>query len=376
MLHISELDYHLPAELIARHPAQPRDQSRLLVYCRSTGSVAHRAFSDLPELLNPGDLLVANDTRVLPAKLSLKKDSGGVISGLFLEELAPGRWRVMLRTRGRAAEAMRLNATTTGGSRVVLTLLERQSQKGQWIVTVDDPRPADDVLAEIGAVPLPPYIEKARAKVQSKPADDPAPERPQGTAAHAGDARDREDYQTIYAKTAGALAAPTAGLHFTEELFARLTRRHIDQAWVTLHVGLGTFLPVESETLDQHPMHHESFYISQTTMERIRRQKAESGRMVLVGTTTVRTLEAAAGKILDPAVAAADYSGSTDLLIQPGYTFKLTDALITNFHLPRSTLLALVGALVGLDRLKELYQQAIAQRYRFYSFGDAMLILP
>ncbi|MDE8345036.1 MAG: S-adenosylmethionine:tRNA ribosyltransferase-isomerase, partial [Acidocella sp.] len=190
------------------------------------------------------------------------------------------------------------------------------------------------------------------------------------------DALDRENYQTIYAKTAGALAAPTAGLHFTEEIFTRLAQREIDQAWVTLHVGLGTFLPVEAETLDQHPMHHESFFIPRATVERIRRQRAKTGRMVLVGTTTVRTLEAAAEEIIDPAVAAADFSGSTNLLIQPGYTFKMTDALITNFHLPRSTLLALVGALVGLDRLKEIYQQAIVQRYRFYSFGDAMLILP
>ncbi len=375
MLHTDELDYNLPAELIAKNPVHPRDRSRLLVYRRGTGAVEHRHFSDLPELLNPGDLLLANDTRVLPARLSLKKDSGGLITGLFLAELSPGRWRVMLRTRGRAAAGASLIAMGKTGVCVRMTLLDRERQKGQWIVEVDDRRPAIDVLGEIGTAPLPPYIEKARANKQHNTGDE-LQEGHQGVAASGNDELDRENYQTIYAKTAGALAAPTAGLHFTPEIFTRLTQRHIDQAWVTLHVGLGTFLPVEAATLDQHPMHHESFFIPRSTVERIRRQRAKSGRMVMVGTTTVRTLEAAAGEILDPAVAAADISGSTNLLIQPGYAFELTDVMITNFHLPRSTLLALVGALVGLDRLKDIYQQAIARRYRFYSFGDAMLILP
>ncbi len=392
MLRTSELDYDLPAELIARHPAHPRDRSRLLVYRREADSISHHLFSDLPDLLNSGDLLIANDTRVIPAKLCLRKPTGGTITGLFIAEISSGRWRVMLRTRGRAAPGQRLSpAYGKCSDQLVMTLLQREDPKGQWIVEINDARPALEILAEIGAVPLPPYIEKARsddrqavrvepreAEKRNKPDKSGQPGAYDSGAPHVfpPGAEDVQNYQTIYARQAGALAAPTAGLHFTADVFTRLAARGLDRAWVTLHVGLGTFLPVEATTLDGHPMHHESFSIPRATVERIRRQKAANGRLVLVGTTTVRTLESMAHTILDNTIPAQDFSGSTNLLIQPGYAFELTDVLITNFHLPRSTLLALVGALVGLDRLKDIYRHAIEKRYRFYSFGDAMLILP
>ncbi len=402
MLHTDELDYTLPPELIARNPVFPRDQSRLLVYRRRSESIDHCLFSDLPNLLMPGDLLIANDTRVLPAKLSLTKQSGGRITGLFINELSPGIWRVLLRTRGRAEAGMSLNARSAHGiDRLDLKLLEREAEKGQWIVEVSDTRPAAEVLARFGDVPLPPYIEKARELTAKNSASrypsaasgvPPPSEAGGGNFADAQDSgrqdacttrdasadkfADAQSYQTIYASAAGALAAPTAGLHFTPEVFAQLEQRQIHRAFITLHVGLGTFLPVKAASLDHHPMHHETFLVPRTTVERIREQKVRSGRMVLVGTTTVRTLETMAHAILNASTPPVDFSGSTNLLIEPGYTFQLTDALITNFHLPRSTLLALVGALTGMNRLKEIYQQAIARRYRFYSFGDAMLILP
>ena len=380
MLHTDELDYVLPPELIARNPVHPRDHSRLLVFRRSADSIEDCQFSDLPQLLSPGDLLIANDTRVIPAKLSLSKESGGSITGLFIDELSAGKWRVMLRTRGRAAPGMRLAAIADNGKACVyLKLLAREPEKGQWVVEVNDTRPAHEILARIGSMPLPPYIEKARGTSANSMAKASGLELTEGARHGDSPARpcdDAENYQTIYARTAGALAAPTAGLHFTPEVFAALTQRGINRSFVTLHVGLGTFLPVEAATLDQHPMHWESFMIPRATVESIRKQRANKGRVVLVGTTTVRTLESMAGEIVDGSKAPDDISGSTNLLIQPGYAFQLTDALITNFHLPRSTLLALVGALTGLSRLKEIYQHAITRRYRFYSFGDAMLILP
>ncbi len=401
MLYTDELDYTLPPELIARHPVYPRDHSRLLVYRRGSDAIDHCLFSDLPHLLSPGDLLIANDTRVLPAKLSLTKQSGGRITGLFIAEISAGIWRVLLRTRGRAAAGMRLTARSEKRADVLcLKLLEREAEKGQWIVEVNDSRPAPEVLAIFGDVPLPPYIEKARELKQQSaagghPGESAVPPPRGATIENIADAQnsgrqdacttsnadgdnssDAQNYQTIYASAAGALAAPTAGLHFTPEVFVNLQQRNIQRAFITLHVGLGTFLPVKAASLDQHPMHQETFMIPRTTVEKIREQKARSGRVVLVGTTTVRTLETMAGVILDTSRPPEDFAGSTSLLINPGFTFQLTDALITNFHLPRSTLLALVGALTGMDRLKEIYQQAIARRYRFYSYGDAMLILP
>jgi S-adenosylmethionine:tRNA ribosyltransferase-isomerase len=351
---MSDLDYHLPPELIGAHPAEPRDHSRLMVIHRSAGTVEHKHFFDLPEYLCRGDLLIVNDTRVIPAKLELRKPTGGVITGLFLAEQEPGLWQVMLRTRGKVRAGQELAA---GDYRFVL---ERriESEKGAWQVRIAPAAPAQAILAAIGHTPLPPYIERQRGKTQPP------------------DAADSARYQTVYANSGQSLAAPTAGLHFTPELLGRIQAMGVKRAAVDLEVGLGTFLPVETATLEEHPMHAEDYTIPATTVATLREQRQTAGRIVVVGTTAVRSLEAGAETILDASIPAAAIRSTTRLKIAPGYAFQLTDILITNFHLPRSTLLALVAAMVGLDRLKELYALAIDGRYRFYSYGDAMLILP
>jgi len=360
---MSLLDYDLPPELIATMPAAQRDQSRLMVVRRAAGTVEHRWFRDLPELLGPSDLLVCNDTRVLPAKLVLRRSTGGLISGLYLAQESPGVWRVMLRSRGRLAPGDVLHAGAW-----TFTLAGRLADKGQWQVRVEPVAEAAEILAAIGQVPLPPYIEKARRAGAPSGADE----------------SDRLRYQTVYAQEAGSLAAPTAGLHFTPELLAALAQRGLRKAFVTLHVGLGTFLPVESATLEEHPMHAEEYFVPASTVAAVRAQRAAGGRVVVVGTTAVRTLETCAAEIVG-GMLTVDLHGSTTLKIAPGYKLQLTDALITNFHLPRSTLLALVAAVVGVEgvegvegvgRVQELYRLAVAQRYRFYSYGDAMLLLP
>jgi S-adenosylmethionine:tRNA ribosyltransferase-isomerase len=353
-MEMSLLDYDLPAELIATEPTEQRDQSRLMVVRRSSGQVEHRWFLELLEILSPTDLLVFNDTRVIPAKLELRRATGGLITGLFLAEEHPGSWRVMLRSRGRLAVGDVLRAGEWS-----FTIVERLTDKGHWRVCVDPVVGASEILAAIGHVPLPPYIEKARRAGHQHPSEE----------------NDRQRYQTVYAKQQGSLAAPTAGLHFTDGLLAGLQQRGIRQAFLTLHVGLGTFLPVEAATLEEHQMHSEEYFVPVATVETLRRQRAQGHRIAVVGTTAVRTLESCASQILD-GNAAADIHGSTTLKISPGYNLRLTDVLITNFHLPRSTLMALVATLVGLDCLKELYQLAIAERYRFFSYGDAMIILP
>ena len=360
-MRIEELDYHLPPERIATHPADPRDHSRLLVYRRADGAVRHHRFFELPELLAAGDLLVVNDTKVVPAKLLLRKPTGAFIPGLFVEELALGRWKLMLRSRGKLAVGDTLLPADPQVTDLRVTLQARASgEKGQWIADVTPALAAPRLLERIGHVPLPPYIEKAR-RDRGGAEEEPA---------------DRAAYQTVYADPLhpGSVAAPTAGLHFTPAVLARLAERGIARAQVTLHVGLGTFLPVETDTLEAHPMHTESYVTPATTAAALRAQRAAGRRIVVVGTTACRTLEAAASRILDVAAPPADIHGTTDLLISPGYPLRLTDALLTNFHLPRSTLLALVAAMTGLDTIRRLYAEAIAREYRFYSYGDAMLI--
>jgi S-adenosylmethionine:tRNA ribosyltransferase-isomerase len=350
---MEELDYELPAERIATHPAEPRDASRLMVVRRGSEGVEHRRFFELPAFLRARELMVVNDTRVIPAKLLLHKTTGGAIPGLFLAEKEVGLWEVMLRSRGRVKEGAELVA---GAFRF---LLERrvEGEKGTWEVRVMPAAAAGVVLAAIGHVPLPPYIEKQRE-------------------GEGDESRDVGSYQTVYAREGKSLAAPTAGLHFTPELLQRIEAMGVRRAAVDLEVGLGTFLPVETETLEAHPMHVETYSVPAGTVAAIREQRANGGRIVVVGTTAVRTLEATASRILDLDCPPTGMSGSTDLKISPGYRFALTDVLITNFHLPRSTLMALVGAMVGVERLKELYALAVREGYRFYSYGDAMLILP
>jgi S-adenosylmethionine:tRNA ribosyltransferase-isomerase len=349
-----ELDYQLPQSAIATRPAEPRDHSRLMVYHRAEDRIEHRHFYDLPEYLRAGDLMIVNDTRVIPAKLELKKATGGNIPGLFVRELEIGKWEVMLRSRGKVKVGDVLTPAD-GRDEASLAIEKRAGEKGMWVVNLNPAKSAGEILARIGHVPLPPYIEKMR---------DP----------DSGDQEsfDKVRYQTVYANKGASLAAPTAGLHFTPELLSKIESRGVNRAAVDLEVGLGTFLPIEADELEKHPMHHEVFSVPAMTAEAIRRQRASKNRIVVVGTTAVRTLESAAGAILD---GVGKTSGSTNLFIKPGYQFRLTDALITNFHLPRSTLIALVGAFAGLGKIKDLYAVAVREGYRFYSYGDAMLLL-
>jgi S-adenosylmethionine:tRNA ribosyltransferase-isomerase len=310
----SELEYSLPEELIAQHPAERRDESRLLVYERKTGGVCHRRFRELSKELS-GELVVVNDTRVVPARLRLKRPGGGDAEVLLLEPLnGAGEWEGLARPTKKLRPGQRLGS---------VELIEHLGE-GRWRLRLEG-EPA-------GEAPLPPYI--------TEPLADP------------------ERYQTVYAEHEGSAAAPTAGLHFTTEVLAGL-----DVERVTLHVGLDTFRPVAVDDLDDHPIHTERYEVREESWERIR----SAERVLAVGTTTVRVLESVA--------AGAPLAGRTDLLIQPGFEFRRTDGLLTNFHLPGSTLLALVMAFAGIEDTRRLYQLAIAERYRFYSFGDAMLIL-
>ena len=310
----SELEYSLPAELIAQHPAERRDDSRLLVYDRQSGETRHRRFRELPEELG-GELVVVNDTRVVPARLRLERASGGAAEVLLLEPLnGAGEWEALARPTRKLRQGERLGP---------VELIEHLGE-GRWRLRLKG-EPA-------GEAPLPPYI--------TEPLADP------------------ERYQTIYAQHEGSAAAPTAGLHFTPELLEKLDVEH-----VTLHVGLDTFRPVTVDDLDDHPIHTERYEVAEAAWERIRAAE----RVLAVGTTTVRVLECLAE--------GAPLAGRTDLLITPGFEFRRTDALLTNFHLPGSTLLALVMAFAGIAETRGLYELAISERYRFYSFGDAMLIL-
>ncbi len=338
------LDYELPPHLIAQEPSRERDQARLLLLSRRDGRIGHHVFRDLPDLLASGDLLVLNDSRVLPARLLGRRlRTGGKWEGLFLGEQAGGCWELLCQTRGRlfASEVIQIEPGP-----LTLELVEK-TPEGRWLARPGSPGTALELLERHGQVPLPPYIRKGRA---------------------AGD--DRQRYQTVYARRAGAVAAPTAGLHFTPELLDCLAGRGIGHTFVTLHVGLGTFQPIQVEDFTQHHMHREWGELSAATAAAIQECRARGGRVVAVGTTSVRVLEtvAAAGPM-------RPWSGETGLYIYPPYQFRAVDALITNFHLPRTSLLLLVGAFAGVDLLRRAYMTAIEQGYRFYSYGDAMLIV-
>jgi len=346
---LSDFDYQLPTDRIAQEPARPRDASRLLVLDRGTGAVAHRRFGELPDLLAPGDLVVLNEARVIPAAFTARRASGARIEGCFLRALEGGEWEVLLKGRVRPRETLGL-VDAAGDVRAEVELTERGGG-GVWRV-----RPRGDVealalLEAIGRPPLPPYIRRSGP-------DDPRL------------LLDRADYQTVYARRDGAVAAPTAGLHFTLTVLARLAERGIESARVTLDVGLGTFQPIRVLRLAEHRMHEEHFEISAESAAAINRARAEGRRVVAVGTTTVRALESAAegGGVR----AAREW---TRLFIYPPYEFRVVDALVTNFHLPRTTLLALVCAFAGREHILPAYAEAIRAGYRFYSYGDAMLIL-
>ncbi|HEY2786654.1 MAG TPA: tRNA preQ1(34) S-adenosylmethionine ribosyltransferase-isomerase QueA, partial [Fimbriiglobus sp.] len=333
-------DYDLPDHLIAQTPAAKRDAARLLVVRRTEQTFEHRTVADLPELLSPGDLLVLNDSKVLPARLvGTRESTGGKWEGLFLREPEPGVWELLAKTRGyvRRGEAV---AVDPGPLR--LRLKDRTGDK-HWLVTVEPPGSVEETLARHGRVPLPPYI-------------------------HHGEERsgDSERYQTVYAVSPGSVAAPTAGLHFTPELLAALDAKGIGTARVTLHVGLGTFAPVKEADPTTHAIHSEWCDVSSQVADRIVETKRRGGRVIAVGTTTTRTLETAG---------LAPFRGESKLFIHPPFAFRVVDGLMTNFHLPRTTLLLLTQAFAGTDLLRAAYEEAIRQSYRFYSYGDAMLIL-
>jgi S-adenosylmethionine:tRNA ribosyltransferase-isomerase len=342
-----ELDFVLPPELIAQQPVPDRAQSRLLHYRRSAGTLADRHFADMPDLLRPGDLLIMNDARVVPARFSLLKPGGGHVEGLFIEQISPGRWRVMLKNVGAPRPEIPLHFLADPD--YSLYAISKDAE-GHYEVRIDPEVSALELLERIGRMPLPPYIHR------TKDHDD-------------RDTADRERYQTVFAGRPCAVAAPTAGLHFTPELIARLTARGIRHAFLTLHVGLGTFKPVTVDRLEEHPMHVETYSIPPATADALNAARQEGRRIIAVGTTSARVLESQrSDQPIRP------LSGQTGIFILPPYQWKYVDALITNFHLPRSTLIALVAAMVGLDQQRMLYQHAIAARYRFFSYGDAMFI--
>jgi len=348
----SDFDYDLPGELIAQTPAVRRDAARMMVLDRATGRVGHHRFGDLPDLLRAGDLLVINDTAVIPARFDCRRQTGGRIEGLFCREDAPGQWEVMLKgaARCRTGEAL-----TFAGDESIRAILESRAGEGLWRVRIDPPVGAMDLLRRIGRTPLPPYIRR------------PGP---------MGDSEDRQAYQTVYGTRPGAVAAPTAGLHFTPDVLSALTTRGVERAAVTLHVGLGTFAPVKAERVEDHRMHAEWYELPAPTADALVAAKAQGRRVVAVGTTSVRVLESvgAAGAI-------GPGSGWTDLFLYPPATFAVADAMLTNFHLPCSTLLMLVSAFAapgttdGIAMIHAAYAQAVRHRYRFYSYGDAMLIV-
>ncbi len=347
---LSSYDYDLPPELIASRPLPRRDASRMLVLDRRSGAVAHRTFRDFPSLIRPHDLLVLNETKVIPARLVGRRTAtGGRWEGLFLGVTATGRWRLIGQTRGKLLPGESITLAPVHASRstgqLQLTLCERDDD-GEWTATVENDADHLTLLDQFGTVPLPPYIER------ETPTDD-----------------DRSRYQTTFARTPGAVAAPTAGLHFTPEILDRCRQRGANIAKVTLHVGLGTFRPVSVERLSEHRMHHEWCELSQQTVDAVKAARSAGGRVIAVGTTTVRTLESAASR-----GSLAPFAGETNLFIRPPYEFNVVDALLTNFHLPRSTLLVLLAAFAGHKQVLAAYQAAIDERYRFYSYGDAMFV--
>jgi len=339
---VSDFDFDLPEELIAQAPLPERSASRLLVMDRETGALADRRFAELDQLLNPGDLLVFNNTRVVPARLFAEKESGGRVE-ILIERVLDGRHALaQLGANRKPRPGMRLIERETGTAIVVV---EREHEF--WRLALEDSE-ADwsALMHQAGHMPLPPYIQRPDEE------------------------SDRERYQTVYATEPGAVAAPTAGLHFDNALFERLDARGIERAFCTLHVGAGTFQPVRVDQVEQHRMHPEWIEVSEALVERIRATRERGGRIVAVGTTAVRSLEtAAAGGELQP------FQGDSRLFIYPGYRFNAVDAIVTNFHLPGSTLLMLVSAFSSRERILAAYRHAIEQRYRFFSYGDAMLLI-
>ncbi len=339
-LTLADFDYDLPESLIAQEPCSTRDRSRLMVLARGTSRIEHRIFSDLEDYLVPGDLLVLNNTRVFPCRLPARKPGGGKAEIFLLSEQGPNLWLALVKGCG----AARRRLSITAGIEAELI---NEGPGGAWSVRFYGANNIRELLPSIGKTPLPPYIKRE----------------PTGT--------DRERYQTVYAAREGAVAAPTAGLHFTPGLLEKLESKGVEFASVTLHVGPGTFQPVRADLIADHRMPPERYEVSKKAAEAVNRARTEGRRVIAVGTTSVRTIETAAsseGTVVDG-------EGASGLFIYPGYRFKVTAGIVTNFHLPKSTLLMLVSAFEGRDRILSAYRTAVAEKYRFYSYGDAMLIL-
>jgi len=345
-----KLNYYLPKGLIAQQPVEVRSDSKLLVLERSKGELTDNRFYEIGRFLKAEDCLILNDTKVIAARFFVRRVSGAKLEGIFLRQLPDGTWEVMLKNARRVKAGEHIYLTGHNGENFCSAQVVKRLEGRQWLLKIDVDKDSQAVLNQTGFVPLPPYIKR------------------NSEAAVAG--MDKERYQTVFARHPGAIAAPTAGLHFTEELMRQLKNDGIRFAYITLHVGLGTFKPINTKNIEQHEMDCERFSIDEKNVEIINAVKQTGGRVIAVGTTVVRTLEtvAANGKIKPT-------DGSTKLFIRPGYRFKVVDAMITNFHLPKSTLLALVAAFAGLDKILNAYRHAIEKKYRFYSYGDAMLIV-
>ncbi len=342
----SDFDYDLPRELIAQCPVPERSASRMMVVSRHDGSLAHRSVRDLPDILHSGDLLVVNDTRVVRARTTGTKDAtGGKVEVLFLGETSQGTWDTLFRASRRPVPGTRITLANGRLRAIVVSV----GDGGRTELTIQSAQSVMQVLEEEGRVPLPPYIK-----------------RPQGEAA-----TDGERYQTVYARVPGSVAAPTAGLHFTPELLARLGQGGMEHVAVTLHVGLGTFVPVTAEIVDEHRMAAEHYEVGRETADAISTARNQGRRIVAVGSTTVRTLETVAARH----GSVARCAGESELFIRPPYRFRAVDAILTNFHLPCSTLIMMVSAFAGRELVMHAYKKAIENRYRFFSYGDSMLIL-
>ena len=348
-MHINDFDYELPEELIAQKPADKRDASRLLVVHRETGETEHRHFYDILEYLNEGDCLVLNNSKVLPARLyGIKDGTGAKVEFLLIKRIDGDRWETMVRPGKRLKPG---DSVMFSEAPLLKADIIDYGNDGTRIVEFSYDGIFMERLEEIGSMPLPPYIERQSEN------------------------EDRDRYQTVYCREEGSVAAPTAGLHFTEELLEKAKAKGVELAYVTLHVGIGTFRPVKCENIEEHSMHFEEYHIDEETTETINRAKAEGRRVISVGTTSTRTMESAA--YFDEEKGCWQVSAgenSTGIFIYPGYEFRIIDSLITNFHLPKSTLLMLISALYDREKILEVYQEAIRERYRFFSYGDAMFI--
>ncbi|XID93630.1 tRNA preQ1(34) S-adenosylmethionine ribosyltransferase-isomerase QueA [Paenibacillaceae bacterium WGS1546] len=351
-MNVSDYDFELPERLIAQTPLPERTASRLLVLHKKDGSVAHRGFLDLADYLQPGDALVLNDTRVLPARLfGVKADTGAKAELLLLKRLDGDRWETLVKPGKKLHKGAKIRFGSAeqpdgGDAPLLVAVVEEEGEMGARVVRFEYEGIFNELLERLGQMPLPPYIKERLS--------------------------DRERYQTVYSRNEGSAAAPTAGLHFTEPFLERLRNGGVKLCPITLHVGLGTFRPVSSETVEEHDMHAEWYSVSEESARILNETKAGGGRIVAVGTTSARTLETVGRRALGRPIEAG--SGWTDIFIYPGYEFTMVDALLTNFHLPRSTLVMLVSALAGRENVLNAYREAIERDYRFFSFGDAMFI--